>query len=52
MVGPMSHALPHFQPAKRKRKKPPPKMDAPDKSKLPRVSGQASISTEVSEEVC
>ena len=52
MVGPMSHALPHLQPAKRKRKKPAPKKDALDKSKLPRVSGQASTSTEVSEEVC
>ena len=51
MVGPMSHALPHLAPAKRKRKK---KGEgaAPDKSKLPRVSGQASTSTEVSEEVC
>ena len=51
MVGPMSHALPHLGPAKRKRKK---KGEgaAPDKSKLPRVSGQASTSTEVSEEVC
>ena len=51
MVGPMSHALPHLAPAKRKRKK---KGEgaAPDQSKLPRVSGQASTSTEVSEEVC
>ena len=51
MVGPMSHALPHLAPAKRKRKK---KGEgaAPDTSKLPRVSGQASTSTEVSEEVC
>ena len=49
MVLPMSLALPHLQPRKRKRNKPGVKedaldltLDALDESKLPRVSEQAS----------
>jgi|TARA_B110001469_G_scaffold117567_1_gene123661 hypothetical protein len=43
MVLPMSLALPHLQPLKRKRNKPGVKEeDALDESKVPRVSEQAS----------